>query len=98
MDDDTCPHCGHLWDNHDGSLNGMTRCDVCNCMWQPPRPEPEPETERDVLIARVADALWTALETQDIYVDRQMDMIDASGSGVNMHAVAAALIDQLGLT
>ncbi|OBK92394.1 hypothetical protein A5646_03575 [Mycobacterium sp. 1245499.0] len=50
----------------------------------------------DELVNRVANAMWTALEAQDgIYVDRAMDMIDASGSGVDMHAVAASLIEQL---
>lgn len=95
-DDDTCPHCGHLWDNHDGLLTGLERCDVCGCMWTQPKPPPPPPSGRDQLIATIADTIWTELERQSAdgqgpYVDREMDMVDASGAGLDMNAVAAAV-------
>jgi hypothetical protein len=96
---DVCPHCSHLWDNHDGLLTGSKACDVCGCMWQPPQPPKPPvppPTERDLLVQRIEDVLWSALQAQDhIYVDREMDMVDASGSGVDMAAVAAAVVDEM---
>lgn len=68
-DPDTCPHCSHLWDNHDGLLTGSPACDVCGCMWQLPKP---PELEPPALSQEcypyegildadaVYDAFWAA--------------------------------------
>jgi hypothetical protein len=69
-DSDTCPHCGHLWDNHDGLLTGSNRCDVCGCMWSEPKPPPEPPTERDLLTLRIAKVLYEGVrESCDGYVE-----------------------------
>jgi hypothetical protein len=88
-----CPHCGHEWTRHN------KRCADCGCMWpapKPPEPEPSPPTYREQLIAHIENVIWAELETQaeegmGPYVDREMDMVDASGAGVNMTAVAAAV-------
>lgn len=50
----------------------------------------------DELIANIEDVIWTALELQaeqgmGPYVDRDMGMVDASGAGLDMTAVAAAV-------
>ena len=105
-DEDTCPHCSHLWDNHDGLLTGLQHCDVCGCMWAQPEPPLEPPTPRtpyDELVDRVEDAIWSSLEEaaqegMGFYVDRKMDMVDGSGAGINMGAVAAGVIARLKLT
>lgn len=62
MSDDTCPHCNHLWDNHDGLLTGSKTCDVCGCMWQEPKP-PQPEPPKpDLAIHHLEGLLWDAFE------------------------------------
>lgn len=48
------------------------------------------------LVANIEDIIWTELERQSKmgmgpYVDRGMGMIDASGAGLNMTAVAEAV-------
>ncbi|QSM03918.1 hypothetical protein PROPHIGD91-2_65 [Mycobacterium phage prophiGD91-2] len=50
----------------------------------------------DDLIANIENVIWSALELQaeqgmGPYVDRDMGMIDASGAGLDMTAVAAAV-------
>lgn len=93
---DTCPHCEHPWNCHRGILPAPIRCH-CGCMWEEPKPSPPPPTKRDQAINRLEDMLWTAFEAVaeeerfGPYVDREMDMIDASGGGVDMAAVAAHL-------
>lgn len=70
MDSDTCPHCGHLWDNHDGLLSGRSECDVCGCRWtepKPPTPPPVPEREFPfdgvISASSVSAAFWRAANT-----------------------------------
>ena len=61
-------------------------------MWDNKKPAPvKPDpTDQEVLIGRIEDAIWGALEADDnVYADRTMDMVDASGMGVDMTAVAA---------
>jgi hypothetical protein len=90
-----CPHCEHDWDEH-----SWKRC-PCGCMWKPPAPPPPPQpTARDQLIDNIENTIWTALEHQaengpfgGPYIDREMDMVDASGAGLDMHAVAAAVAE-----
>lgn len=67
-------------------------------MWSNPAnaPKPPPPTARYQLIANIENIIWTELECQaevgmGPYVDREMDMVDASGTGLNMTAVAAAV-------
>jgi hypothetical protein len=90
-----CSHCTHPWDRHTG------RCMECGCMWtdpakQPP-PPPEPPSARDELIANIENTIWVELERQqeDLamgpYVDREMGMVDSSGAGLDMTAVAATV-------
>lgn len=88
-----CPHCGHGWASH------TSRC-YCGCYWWPTPPAPTPPTALELLIARIEDVIWTELERQaeegmGPYVDREMDMVDASGAGLNMTAVAAAVVASL---
>ncbi|WP_100479535.1 DUF7374 family protein [Mycobacteroides abscessus] len=50
----------------------------------------------DELIANIEGVIWSALELQaeqgmGPYVDRSTDMVDASGAGLDMTAVAAAV-------
>lgn len=70
-DDDTCPHCGHLWDNHDGLLTGSNRCDVCDCMWTEPKPPAPPSPripeveyfyEGSISADDLYEAFWSAAE------------------------------------
>jgi hypothetical protein len=87
-----CPHCGHGWDSH----ADRSRCH-CGCMWLPTPPQPTPPTPAELFLRRVEDVIWTELERQGDegmgpYVDREMDMVDASGAGLNMTAVAAAVV------
>ena len=75
-DDDTCPHCSHLWDNHDGLFTGSSACDVCGCMWTEPKP-PEPAEPSSPLSQEgypyegiidaeaVYDAFWAAAKALD---------------------------------
>ncbi|AHK12116.1 hypothetical protein PBI_ALSFRO_65 [Mycobacterium phage Alsfro] len=49
---------------------------------------------RNRLINSIENTIWNALEQQDgPYVDREMGMVDASGAGLDMTAVAAAVAD-----
>lgn len=90
-----CPHCDHPWDQHN------KRCAECGCMWsepKPPAPPPTPPSARDQLIANIENTIWAELERQaqdsfGPYVDRAMDMVDASGAGVDMGAVAEAVAE-----
>lgn len=48
----------------------------------------------------IEDTIWTALESQDYpmggpYVDREMGMIDASGSEIDMHSAAVQVVKAL---
>lgn len=70
-----CPHCGHGWSYH------APRCTTCGCQWQKPVPPPPPPTARELLVARVNDAIWEGFEAEDnACVDREMDLIDTGGS------------------
>lgn len=88
-----CPHCGHTWSVHN------KRCDECGCLWTDPAKAPQPPpppTARDELVANIENVIWAELERQaevgmGPYVDRDMDMVDASGAGLDMTAVAAAV-------
>lgn len=70
-------------------------------MWIEPKPPPkppQPPSAREQLIANIENTIWTELEHQSEdsfgpYVDRGMDMVDASGAGLNMTAVAAAVAE-----
>ena len=71
-------------------------------MWTDPTnvpPPPEPPSARDELIANIENVMWTELERQqeDLamgpYVDRDMGMVDSSGAGFDMTAVAAAVAE-----
>ncbi|ATN88697.1 hypothetical protein SEA_DEMSCULPINBOYZ_102 [Mycobacterium phage Demsculpinboyz] len=54
----------------------------------------DPQSTRDRLIANIENTIWNALEQQDgPWVDREMGMVDASGAGLDMTAVAAAVAD-----
>lgn len=96
----TCPHCTHPWVEHSNLISGAMRCH-CGCMWPDPStipPPPEPPTARDELIATIENTIWNALDHQQEsggpfspYVDREMGMVDASGAGLDMTAVAAAV-------
>jgi hypothetical protein len=93
-----CPHCSHPWDGHgraDVDYYYARPCE-CGCMWPQTVPPPPPLTPRQQLVAVLRDTLWTAFEEQEhIYVDRSMDMIDASGNVVVMDAVAEAVLTKL---
>lgn len=89
-----CPHCKHSWNAH------TPNCMACGCMWTNPADAPEPPpppSGREQLIANIEHVIWTELERQSEterfgpYVDREMAMVDASGSGLNMTTVAAAV-------
>lgn len=90
-----CPHCNHFWDVH------KRCCEVCGCMWKeprPPDPPPPTPTARGRLVADIEDVIWAELKHQadapfGPYIDRSMDMVDASGAGLDMTAVAAAVAD-----
>lgn len=94
----TCPHCTHPWDAHIDN-RGRTACQECGCMWPNPAnvpAPPEPPSARDELIANIENTIWNTLAAQDHpmggpFVDREMSMIDSSGSEVDMTAVAAAV-------
>lgn len=67
-------------------------------MWPNPADIPElpPPTPREELIANIEDTIWADLERQSEagmgpYVDREMGMVDTSGAGLDMTAVAAAV-------
>ncbi|WP_078278520.1 hypothetical protein [Mycobacteroides franklinii] len=50
----------------------------------------------DELVANIEDVIWTALEHQAesgmvLYANREMGLLDATGAGVDMTAVAAAV-------
>lgn len=69
-------------------------------MWPNPAdipPPPEPPSELDKLVAHIEDVIWSALEQQreelamGPYVDREMGMVDSSGAGLDMTAVATAV-------
>jgi hypothetical protein len=72
-------------------------------MWSPPEPERPPTpspSARDLLVAGIENVMWTELERQadegmGPYVDREMGMVDASGAGLDMSAVAGATVDAL---
>lgn len=54
--------------------------------------EPTTDNEdRNILI----EALWSAFAEDDAYVNREMDMIDASGTGVDMPAIADHVLARL---
>jgi hypothetical protein len=95
----SCPHCSHPWAGH--GLEGVPYAPPCHCgcLWRQPTPDkppPEPLTPRQELLAVLCDTLWSAFEAQDnVYVDRGMDMIDASGWGVDMDDVAEAVLSKL---
>lgn len=99
MSADICPHCTHKWKFHGNRCHyGQLGAERCGCMWQQPRPAPPPLTEHDIAVSRLANMLWDAFEAVadgdgpfTPYVDREMDMIDGSGAGVNMTAVAEHL-------
>ncbi|SHQ63009.1 Uncharacterised protein [Mycobacteroides abscessus subsp. bolletii] len=94
-----CPYCEHPWDIHDERYLDSRQCRDCGCLWRNPAdipPPPPPPTEQDELVANIEDVIWTALELQaeqgiGPYIDRDMDMVDASGAGLDMTAVAAAV-------
>jgi hypothetical protein len=107
MDDDTCPHCQHLWGNHDGMLTGSQACDVCGCLWQPPTPPTEPPTERDLLVDRVARVLYDGIrESCDGYVEDFSQYPNYDGiprsetvdGYVDFQLLAKHVIEQLRLT
>lgn len=89
-----CQHCTHEWARHN------PRCD-CGCMWTDPAKAPKPPpppSARDQLIASIEDVIWTELERQaeagmGPYIDRDMDMVDTSGAGLDMTAVAAVVAE-----
>lgn len=93
---DICPHCTHPLERHTG------RCKDCGCMWLDPAtmplpPPPEPPSQHDELVANIENVIWAALEAQQEelakgpYVDREMSMVDSSGAGLDMTAVAKAV-------
>lgn len=105
MNDLNCPHCSHSWSGHgQAGVDYASPCH-CGCLWRRPAlhaPPLEPLTPRQELLAILCDTIWSAFEAQHNsdgpftpYVDRGMDMIDASGAGVNMDAVAEALLVKL---
>ena len=95
-DEPTCPHCSHEWSRHH-----ERDCEDCGCMWTDPAKAPKPPpppSARDLLVANIENTIWAALEAQaevgmGPYVDREMDMVDASGAGLDMTAVAAAVAE-----
>ena len=105
--DDTCPHCGHPWDNHDVLLTGASTCDVCGCMWAEPKPPPPPPTERDLLVDRIARLLYDGIrESCDGYVedfsqypnDDGIPTSETVDGYVDFQMFAKYVIDQLGLS
>lgn len=91
-----CPHCSHPWDGHgDEGVPYAKPCE-CGCLWREPKEPPPPLTPRQELLAVLCDTLWASFESDDdVYADRGMDMIDASGAGVDMLAVADAVLTKL---
>jgi len=83
----------HPWGMHEAT------CTACGCMWPNPADIPEPPpppTVHEELIANIENTIWNDLERQaeagmGPYVDREMGMVDASGAGVDMTAVAASV-------
>lgn len=107
MNDDTCPHCGHAWANHDGLLIAEMRCDICGCMWSEPKPPPAPPTPRDLIIDRIAILLYDGIrETCDGYVENFSQYPGCNGvpgaevvdGRVDFPAFATYVIGKLGLT
>lgn len=97
-----CPHCGHPWDRHNNNgvrAGSAARCQDCGCLWTDPAKAPKPPpppSAREQLIANIENTIWAELERQSDgdmgpYVDRDMDMVDSSGAGLDMTAVAAAV-------
>lgn len=72
-------------------------------MWTAPQPPPAPEkplTPEDIAANVIEDTIWETLEAQDSpmggpYVDREMGLIDSSGSDVDMLSAAGQVVEAL---